>query len=54
MPGSTLIYADTPGHGNTGLYFVNDSEDTANNNSSRYRNDELISRKKALLYSMIF
>ena len=54
VPGSILIYADIPKHGNTGLYFVNDSEDTANNNSSRYRNDELISRKKALLYSMIF
>lgn len=53
-PGSILIYADVPKHGNTGIFFVNDKQDTATNNASRYRNDELISRKKALLYSMIF
>lgn len=53
-PGSTLIYADAPSHGKTGVYFVNDSQDTAINNGSRYRTGEMISRKRALLYSMIF
>lgn len=52
--GATLIYADTPREGTTGLYVVNDSQDTATNNGSRYRNDELIARQRALAYSMIF
>ena len=41
---ATVIHSGIPGLGNSGVYFVN-SNDT---------NDELISRNKALLYSMIF
>ena len=48
---STLIYADSPGEGRTGLYFVTDTEPS---NAISYANDELISRKRALVYSMIF
>jgi len=47
---STLIYADTPGNGTTGLYFVAAADTIA----AQYRTDELVSKKRALLYSMIF
>lgn len=40
---SVILYTNTPSLGATGLYFVNTD-----------RNDELISKNKALLYSMIF
>lgn len=48
VAGSTLVYANAAGTGGTGIYFVNDGADTSS------RNDELISKKKALVYSMIF
>lgn len=48
VSGSTLIYAKTPDLGQSGVWFVNDSL-----NSSK-RNGELISKNKALLFSMIF
>lgn len=51
---SNLLYGATPGLGSTGIYFVNPSQDTSSNNDSRYQNGELISRRRALLYSMIF
>ena len=41
--GSSLLYAATPDHGTSGLFYVNSQ-----------RNDELIGKNKALLYSMIF
>lgn len=43
VSGSSLLYAATPNHGTSGLYYVNSQ-----------RNDELIGKNKALLYSMIF
>lgn len=48
VSGSTLIYAKSPDLGDSGVWFVNDSL-----NSSK-RNGELISKNKALLFSMIF
>lgn len=45
---STLIYAAEPGLGTTGVWFVNDSAETAK------RNGELISKNKALVFSMLF
>ena len=45
---STLVYAATPGLGTTGLYFVNDSSETIK------RTGELISKNKALVFSMLF
>ena len=44
VSGSTIQYAKTPGIGDTGLYYRNTNNDT----------DELISKNKALLFSMIF
>lgn len=44
ISGSTIQYAKTPGIGDTGLFYRN-----TNNNT-----DELISKNKALLFSMIF
>lgn len=44
VPGSTIQYSKNPGIGDTGLYYRN-----TNNNT-----DELISKNKALLFSMIF
>jgi len=44
VEGSTITYAKEPGLGKTGLYFRNSDNET----------DELISKNKALLYSMIF
>jgi len=48
VSGNTLIYAAEPSIGTTGLWFVNDSTETAK------RNGELISKNKALVFSMIF
>ena len=44
IPDSTVQYSKQPGIGNTGLYYRNTNNDT----------DELISKNKALLFSMIF
>lgn len=44
VPGSTIQYSKNPGIGDTGLYYRNTNNDT----------DELISKNKALLFSMIF
>lgn len=45
---NTLIYGSRASLGSTGLYFVNDSTDPAK------RTGELISKNKALVFSMIF
>ena len=50
VSGSTLIYSSSAGVGSTGLYFVNDTLDAASNPGS----GELISKNKALLFSMLF
>jgi len=50
VSGSTLIYSSSAGSGSTGLYFVNDTLDTASNPGT----GELISKNKALLFSMLF
>ncbi len=44
----TLIYAAAPDIGTTGIWFVNDSSEAAK------RNGELISKNKALVFSMLF
>jgi hypothetical protein len=45
---NVLLYAAVPGIGTTGLYFVNDSAEAAK------QNGELISKNKALVFSMLF
>lgn len=45
---STLLYSADPGIGTTGVWFMNDSSETAK------RNGELISKNKALVFSMLF
>jgi hypothetical protein len=45
---SVLLYAAAPSIGTTGLYFVNDSAEVAK------QNGELISKNKALVFSMLF
>jgi hypothetical protein len=45
---SVLLYAAAPSIGTTGVYFVNDSAETAK------QNGELISKNKALVFSMLF
>jgi hypothetical protein len=45
---SVLLYAAAPSIGTTGLYFVNDSAEAAK------QNGELISKNKALVFSMLF
>jgi len=45
---SSLIYAAAPDIGTTGVWFVNDSAEASK------RNGELISKNKALVFSMIF
>lgn len=45
---SVLLYSAAPGIGTTGLWFVNDSVETAK------QNGELISKNKALVFSMLF
>lgn len=46
--GASLLHSATPGLGTTGVFFVNDSV------TERYRTGELISKNKALVFSMIF
>jgi hypothetical protein len=50
VSGSTLLYAATPDIGNTGLWFINDKL----NENSRAGTGELISKNKALVFSMLF
>jgi hypothetical protein len=45
---NVLLYGAAPGTGTTGVYFVNDSAETAK------QNGELISKNKALIFSMLF
>ena len=45
---STVVFSGTPSIGTTGLYYVNDSAE------ARLQSGELISKNKALLFSMIF
>jgi len=45
---SVLLYAAAPSVGTTGIYFVNDSAEVAK------QNGELISKNKALVFSMLF
>jgi hypothetical protein len=45
---NTLLYAAVPGIGTTGIYFVNDSAEVSK------QNGELISKNKALVFSMLF
>jgi hypothetical protein len=45
---SVLLYAAVPSIGTTGIYFVNDSAEVAK------QNGELISKNKALVFSMLF
>jgi len=45
---SVLLYAASPSIGTTGIYFVNDSAEVAK------QNGELISKNKALVFSMLF
>ncbi len=48
VSGSTVIYAKSPDLGESGVWFVNDGTTVSK------RNGELISKNKALLFSMIF
>lgn len=45
---NVLLYSASPGIGTTGIYFVNDSAETVK------QNGELISKNKALVFSMLF
>jgi len=45
---NVLVYAAEPGTGTSGIYFVNDGAEAAR------RNGELISKNKALVFSMLF
>jgi hypothetical protein len=45
---NALLYAATPSTGTTGIFFVNDSAEAAK------QNGELISKNKALVFSMLF
>jgi hypothetical protein len=45
---SLLLYSAEPGIGSSGVWFINDSADVAK------RNGELISKNKALVFSMLF
>jgi len=48
VSGSTLVYAKTPGLGESGVWFANDGI------TASKRTGELISKNKALVFSMIF
>jgi len=48
--GAVKIYTNTEGPGNTGIYFVNP---TMALNTGDYRRDELISKKKAIAFSIL-
>ena len=45
--GQTAVYSNTPGGGGTGIYFVN-------NTAGQNTRDEFVSRKKAIIISLIF
>ena len=47
VPGSTIVYAKTPDLGDSGVWFRNDSIE------ARKRDGELISKNKALVFSML-
>lgn len=47
-PGQTGIYSTNPGNGGTGMYYVN------NNTGGTVTSDEFVSRKRALIFSLIF
>lgn len=47
-PGQTGLYSDDPAGGGTGIYFVNSST------GGVVTSDEFVSRRKALIYSLIF
>jgi hypothetical protein len=46
---SNAVYGTEPGSGGTGLKFT-----TYNTKSSSYMQDELVSRKKSIVHSLIF
>jgi hypothetical protein len=48
VPDNILLYGDTPGAGTSGIWFVNDSAEAAK------QNGELISKNRALVFSMLF
>ena len=48
VPDNILLYGDTPGVGTSGIWFVNDSAEAAK------QNGELISKNRALVFSMLF
>jgi hypothetical protein len=48
VPDSVLVYANTPSAGESGVWFLNDNADITK------RNGELISKSKALVFSMLF
>jgi hypothetical protein len=48
VPNSVILYANTPSSGESGVWFLNDSADITK------RNGELISKSKALVFSMLF
>lgn len=43
VPNSTVLYAKTPGRGESGLYITNEAQ----------RSEELITKRKALIYSLV-
>lgn len=49
VTGSSIVYSLNPGPGKSGVYFVND-----NTSDVRNYNGELVSKNRALLFSMIF
>lgn len=49
-----LLHAGPVDIGKTGIYFVNDSINTGTNNDDIYQTGELISKNKALVFSMLF
>ena len=53
---ASVIYGDTPGSGTTGLRFVNTrpSKELDGTINASFTNDELISKNRALLFSMLF
>lgn len=56
VTGSSQIYGATPGAGTTGLRFVNTrpSKELDGTINASFTNDELVSKNRALLFSMLF
>lgn len=56
VTGASLIYGATPGSGTTGLRFVNTrpSKELDGTVNASFTNDELVSKNRALLFSMLF